>query len=563
MVQRSAVKKAGNDRLAHVKNDLNAQVLIIGGGINGIATFRDLALQGIKVLLVERNDYCSGASAASSHMVHGGVRYLENGEFRLVKESLQERNRLLASAPHYVKPLMTTIPMFSIFSGLFSAPLRLLTHKQGKPSERGAFLIKAGLIMYDTFGRNGGRMPRHSFLGGRKSHQLLPALNKDVKFTATYYDAAMESPERLALDVLKDGLRAGKHARAANYVAAVGQKDGKVILRDSITGEEFQVKADVIVNTTGPWTDLTNEDLGISTKYMGGTKGSHIVLDNDELFKACDNREIFFENRDGRIVLMYPLLGKVLVGTTDIPHDMSQPAVCTEEEVEYFFDLVKYVFPNIKISKKQIVFRFSGVRPLPATDDLLPGFVSRDYRIVRTSNEGETPWLSLVGGKWTTFRALGEHLSSEVLEILGASRKVSTESMTIGGGAGFPMDQAGQDKWAKDHAKGVSVARAKQLLNRYGTSAAEVIAYIAQTEDQLLKHCADYSEAEIRFLVETEEIVHLADLVHRRTSLSFIGALNENLLSELADIVGKQLGWTAAQKKAETQSITLEIGSGK
>ncbi|MEI6591550.1 MAG: FAD-dependent oxidoreductase, partial [Actinomycetes bacterium] len=131
-----------------MSGDPKAQVLIIGGGINGIATFRDLALQGVNVILVERNDYCSGASAASSHMIHGGVRYLENGEFRLVKESLQERNRLLASAPHYVKPLLTTIPIFSIFSGLLSAPVRLLTHTQGKPKERGAFLIKVGLVLY-------------------------------------------------------------------------------------------------------------------------------------------------------------------------------------------------------------------------------------------------------------------------------------------------------------------------------------------------------------------------------------------------------------------------------
>jgi glycerol-3-phosphate dehydrogenase len=538
--------------------------LIIGGGINGIATFRDLALQGVNVILVERNDYCSGASAASSHMIHGGVRYLENGEFRLVKESLQERNRLLASAPHYVKPLLTTIPIFSIFSGLLSAPVRLLTHTQGKPKERGAFLIKVGLVLYDTFGRNGGRMPRHSFLAAKRSHRLLPALNKNVKFTANYYDAAMESPERLALDVLKDALKVGPNARAANYLAAVGLRDGKVLLRDTLSGEEFSVAADVIVNTTGPWTDLTNNELGIETSYMGGTKGSHIVVDNPELFKACDNREIFFENQDGRIVLMYPLLGRVLVGTTDLPHDMREPAICTEEEVDYFFDLVKYVFPDIEITKQQIVFTFSGVRPLPATDDLLPGFVSRDYRIVRTSDQNSTPWLSLVGGKWTTFRALGEHLSSEVLELLGASRKVSTESLPIGGGAGFPESDAGHDSWARANRGSVSVERAKQLLNRYGTLASEVIAYIgAAGNDQPLRFCPDYSVAEIGFIVDHESVVHLSDLVHRRTSLAFVGGLSDDTLSELANIIGRHLNWGPAQTKSEVESIYQEIGVAK
>jgi len=431
-----------SSRLNALRENPKAQVLIIGGGINGLATFRDLAYQGIDVVLVEKNDYCSGASAASSHMIHGGVRYLENGEIRLVKESLEERNRLLKAAPHYVKPLKTTMPIFSIFSGLISAPIRLFTHSSGKPKERGAILIKVGLLLYDTFGRNGGTMPRHRFLGKKKSMAEMPSLNKDVKFTATYYDAAMDNPERLALDVLFDGLSAGSNARAFNYLAASGHKDGKTVLKDQLTGEEISFTADVIVNTSGPWTDMTNQSLGFATGYMAGTKGSHIVLDNQELFDACDNREIFFENRDGRIVLMYPILGKVLVGTTDIPHDMKEPAVCTDEEVDYFFKLVAYVFPKIRIDKDQIVFKYSGVRPLAASGDINPGVISRDYRIVRTSAENEIPVLSLVGGKWTTFRALGEHLSSDVLKLLGKSRVQSTAKMSIGGGKDFPAGDA-------------------------------------------------------------------------------------------------------------------------
>ena len=136
-----------------------ADVLIIGGGINGLATFRDLAMQGVDVVVVDRSDFVSGASAASSHMIHGGIRYLENGEFRLVKESVTERNALIRIAPHYVKPLETTVPIFSTFSGILSAPLRFLTHKSGKPTERGAALIKTGLTIYDAFSRDGGSVP--------------------------------------------------------------------------------------------------------------------------------------------------------------------------------------------------------------------------------------------------------------------------------------------------------------------------------------------------------------------------------------------------------------------
>ena len=147
---------AERPEVTRVREAGRTTVLVIGGGINGISTFRDLALQGVDVVLVESGDFASGASSASSHMIHGGIRYLENGEFRLVKESVTERNGLLKIAPHYVKPLETTIPIYSTFSGILSAPLRFLTHKSGKPQERGAFLIKVGLTIYDTFSRDGG-----------------------------------------------------------------------------------------------------------------------------------------------------------------------------------------------------------------------------------------------------------------------------------------------------------------------------------------------------------------------------------------------------------------------
>ncbi|HSU69807.1 MAG TPA: FAD-dependent oxidoreductase, partial [Micrococcaceae bacterium] len=176
--------------VTQLRNRPHAQVLIIGGGINGVGTFRDLALQGIDVALVERGDYCQGASGASSHMIHGGIRYLENGEFRLVRESVRERNGLLKIAPHYVKPLQTTIPIFSTFSGVFAAPLRFLTHKQGKPKERGAFLIKLGLSLYDSFSRDGGTVPRHRFVGRKRALAEQPQLNPGIKYAATYFDAS-------------------------------------------------------------------------------------------------------------------------------------------------------------------------------------------------------------------------------------------------------------------------------------------------------------------------------------------------------------------------------------
>ena len=285
-----------------------ADVLIIGGGINGVAAFRDLALQGVDVVLIEKNDFISGASAASSHMIHGGVRYLENGEFRLVHEAVRERNDLLSTAPHFVKPLQTTIPIHSAFSGLFSAPLRMLTHRSGKPKERGALLIKVGLILYDSFSRDGGKVPRHEFHGRQHSRRLLPDLHSGVKYTATYWDAAIRDPERLGQDLIRDGRQAGgSNARAVNYTSAVALSGTDVVLEDGPTGRRIPFTAKVVINAAGPWVDLVNGALGRSTRLMAGTKGSHIVLEHPELLAATGGRELFFENSDGRIVLIHPL----------------------------------------------------------------------------------------------------------------------------------------------------------------------------------------------------------------------------------------------------------------
>jgi glycerol-3-phosphate dehydrogenase len=534
-----------------------ADVLVLGAGINGIATFRELALQGVNVALVERGDYVSGASSASSHMIHGGVRYLENGEFRLVKEAVQERNRLLKNAPHYVRPLETTIPIFKTFSGVLSAPLRFLTHKQRTTVERGALLIKVGLVIYDSFSRDGGSVPRHRFHGRKKSLAAMPELNPDLKYTATYYDASMHNPERLALDVLLDGAAAG--GRAANYVEVVGMSGSEVRLRDVASGHEWGMSAKVIVNTTGPWTDLTNEELGTPTRFMGGTKGSHIVLDHPELFEATKGRELFFENDDGRIVLIYPLKGRVMVGTTDIDADPREPVVCTEEEVDYFFGLVHHVLPQIELDRSQIVYRFSGIRPLPRHDDETPGFVSRDYRIEPAELPGGSLLLSLVGGKWTTFRALGEHMANLMLTRLGAVHSVSTETLAIGGGAGFPRTRDERRAWVDAHAEKVGAERAEQLLERYGTTAARIIESLGAT-DAPLANLAGYSTDEIRYLVREEQAVHLVDLLLRRTSLAFVGALSSPLLTELATLAGELLGWTPARLGEEIASATTELG---
>ncbi len=572
-----------------------ADVLVIGGGINGIAIFRDLAMQGVDVALVERGDFASGASAASSHMIHGGIRYLENGEFRLVHEAVTERNALLRTAPHYVRPLRTTIPIFSTFRGVLGAPLRFLRHGSRRPSERGAVLIKIGLVIYDSFSRGGGSVPRHTFHGRRRTRREIPELNREVKYTATYWDASLHDPERLALDVLDDAIAAGNAGRAAgsaggerrhatsgaaadtspdgtsvdrddrspstarawNYVEAAGVQDGTVVLIDRESGDRVPFTAAVVVNASGPWTDLTNDSLGQPTAYMGGTKGSHIVLDHPRLLEAVAGRELFFEHRDGRIVLIYPLKGRVLVGTTDLEHDMRDPARCTEEEVDYFFDLIGHVFPDIPVGREDIVYRFAGVRPLPGHGDLAPGFVSRDFRVeslplIADDGAQRATLISLVGGKWTTFRAVAESVTNRVLEALAVPRTTSTRGVTIGGGRGYPTTERRRQAWIRAHAHGIDHIRVGRLLERYGTKAAAVIASIARDEaDAPLPSLPAYSSAELRHLAVAERVVHLEDLVLRRTSMAFLGEASESAVRDVALAVAGSLRWDAERVEAE------------
>src|SRR5919106_1046348 len=328
--------------LSSLKENPNVSVLIIGGGINGIGTFRDLALNDVDVLLVERGDFSSGASSASSHMAHGGIRYLENGEFRLVREAIQERNRLLQNAPHIVKPLPTTIPIFKHFSGLLNAPLKFLGLLD-KPSERGSLVIKIGLMLYDAYSRaQGGKgtqsaqrvVPKHQFLSREKSLAKWKHLNPEIASTATYYDGAILRPERLAIELVLDAEASNPNAHALNYMTMVGGSEDTIILRDELTDESYDVRPKLVINAAGSWIDFANRKLGLSTRFIGGTKGSHIILKHDELRKAIGDHEFYFENKDGRLVLIYPLFDRVLVGTTDIPLENPDEARCTDEEAD-------------------------------------------------------------------------------------------------------------------------------------------------------------------------------------------------------------------------------------
>lgn len=533
-------------------------VLIIGGGVNGIGTFRDLALNGVDVLLVERGDFGSGTSAASSHMLHGGLRYLENGEFRLVNEALHERDRLLRNAPHYAKPLRTTIPVFRWFSGLLNAPLKFAGLLDG-PSERGALAVKLGLTFYDFLVRGGRLMPRHEFRLRASALREYPQLNPAIVCAASYYDAWMPCPERICLEMALDAEASNENSHALNYVSAAAGAGDAVVLRDELTGETWRVKPKVVVNAAGPWIDLVNDGLGSGDRrFIGGTKGSHLVLDHPALLDATRGGEFYFENEDGRLVLILPFFDRVMIGTTDIRIDNPDEAVTTDAEIDYLLAMVGKVFPAITVERSHIVFTFSGVRPLPYSEARElgnAGQISRDHSIRTIAPDGERryPIHSLIGGKWTTFRAFAEQCSDLVMSELGISRRQSTANLPIGGGRDYPGAEEARAEQLREleAASGLPLVRLRQLFERYGAGARTVVCYMGRGNDGPLTGHSGYSRREVEFILREEKVRRLDDLLLRRSLMAMLGELTGELLHELAAIAAETLGWSAERQALE------------
>jgi glycerol-3-phosphate dehydrogenase len=353
-----------------------------------------------------------------------------------------------------------------------------------------------------------GKTGQYRVIPLRVALKKFPQLNPAIRYAATYYDGIFLSPERLALALLLDAEKEGVHARSLNYVSILGLNENEVLLKDEVTGHTVSITPKLIVNATGPWIDWTNQTLGLETHYIGPTKGSHLVLDNPELREAIGDHEFFFENNDGRIVLIFPLFDKVMIGTSDLSIDDPDCACCTEEEVDYFIDMIGRVFPAIQVKRDQIVFRFSGVRPLAHSNAKNAGQITRDHHI-QEDKLGNIPVFSLIGGKWTSFRAFSEQVTDRVLAFFYFSRKGDTRTLSIG--------------TTKD-------------------------ATLIRTEPF-------YTDQEIKEMALREKIIHLDDLLLRRTLLAYLGKLNHPLVENFANSLGQALGWDDSRRKAEVERI--------
>jgi len=467
-----------------------------------------------------------------------------------------ERDRLLKNASHYVFPLRTTVPVENFGGGMVNATRRFL-RLSDKPARRGALLIKTGLSLYDLYTRQYGSMPKHQVRSEAATRDRWPGFAPWVKYSASYYDAWISAPERLGLELVEDAERACSDALALNYMQLISSDGESVTLKDTLSGEQFRLQPHVLVNAGGAWIDQLNQ----RQKLIGGTKGSHLILDHPELLRMLDGEMVYFENQEGRVCILYPWGGKVLAGSTDIRVDDPDNVVCEAAEKAYILESLRFVFPEVVVPESAVVYTFCGVRPLPASDAKLSGQISRNHSLVMLPPDPTRAWstLCLVGGKWTTFRRFGEEAADRVLRLLGEKRHVSTTDLAIGGGRDFPAPAA-QPAWiaqlAQQHA--LPLPRVTQLVKRYGSRPLPLLSLL-RDDDRPLHHHADYSATELRYLTEHEQVCQLEDLLVRRTSLAIGGELTPPLIQEISLLMAQTLGWSERQRVQQLQRCCASL----
>ncbi|MGC4024245.1 MAG: glycerol-3-phosphate dehydrogenase/oxidase [Mesorhizobium sp.] len=551
------------EALSALENGGGGEVLIVGGGINGVGVLRDLAAQGIPATLVEMGDFCSGTSSAPSRLIHGGLRYLEQGEFKLVKESVEERDRLLMNAPHQVRPIRVWVPALSWFGGTFQAALRFFKLMKD-PGPKGALILKLGLTFFDGFSWRFRSMPRHRLIGRGAAHDKISGLADNVKLVAEYYDARIDSPERLTMEIVGDAEEACPGALGLPYVSLAGVDGNTAILTDQVSGRTIRKDFRLIINCAGAWVDRVNAQLGISEQLVGGTRGSHLILDRPDIAKMIEDVMLYFETEDHRACLIYRMNdGQVLLGTTDLRTDNPDERETTEPEIDYLFSVMKSVLPRSNPRKDEISYAYSGVRPLPRQTGGAAGSISRDhtFRMFQPAAGRTVPVLALIGGKWTTYRACAEQLVDLALPTLDQTRSAENDRFANWWRQGFSQDSVALAELEKKVAAAgrVPPARAKTLVRRYGTTALRMAPELGQ--DKPLDGASSYSMQEMAWIAGHERVTHLGDLILRRTLMGFEGVANENSIRSVCKAVAPVLGWSDADCRKEIdQTLTILHG---
>lgn len=516
-------------------------VLIIGGGVNGVAVQRELSLNGVSSLLIDNGDFCKGATGASSRMAHGGLRYLENREFKLVAESARERNLLLKYAPHFTRPLEIVVPLSGYIHGISGSVLRFLGFKTVN-GPLSAASLKGALFLYEFLGRIEKLLPDHRTQLLRRGFPK--AIAARYKAVISYFDARIRNPEALVLEMIADAMQAHEGAVCLNHVDWRYDADGGVVVSDPITGQTATVKPRLIANASGAWVDVVNGLLGKKTQYIRPVKGAHVLLRHNELHQRMAGRAFYFDDGTGRMVICYPLEKTILLGTTEIQVSSADDHSIAPSEVSYLLSALSDLFDDISITNEHVVALTTGIRPLQAGGSGSANQANRDHRIAFDELNDNTLLLSLVGGKWTTFRAFGEQAASLILDQLHVRRTVTTRERIYPGSVGLVAGDNAVDKLEAAIAEtfGLSRKRAGDLVARYGALANVVADFCSLETDEFLKTVPDYSGRELRWLIEYRAALFLDDVLLRRTQLVLEGRCSRAVVEEIGHLLANIRG---------------------
>ncbi|TVQ64784.1 MAG: glycerol-3-phosphate dehydrogenase [Spirulina sp. DLM2.Bin59] len=512
-------------------------VVIIGGGINGAGAARDAAMRGLKTVLVERGDFASGTSSWSTRLVHGGLRYLEYFELPLVRESLREREVLLQTAPHLVKPLLLTVPIY-------------------RERSRPYWKIQAGMCLYDLLSYDKS-VPKHRMLPKTECQQLFRSLDQEnLLGAAQYYDAQAAYAERLCLENIFAAQTAG--ATVCNYMAVTDlavadQRIAALTCVDQRTGETYTLKTHertMVINTAGPWVDrvlgLTPQGVR-SPRKIGGTKGSHIVV---EPFPGAPETALYVEAKtDGRPFFIVPWLGQVLIGTTDIRFEGElDPLKADDGEVDYLLTETNLIIPTANLTRGNVTFTYAGVRPLPYQTGKNPGALTRKHILFDHQKEGIHNLISLIGGKLTTYRHVGEELVDKIYRKRGEVAPPCPTLTTPLPGCILPTDlriQARID--AKENR--VSPETIHHLFTLYGSQAEQVLALVDEDPALAAPITAKLPDiqAQIVYAIRQEMAVTFEDILRRRTTIALQDGYGLTALGVLAQVAQDYCGWSGEE----------------
>ena len=503
-------------------------VAIVGAGVNGAAIARDAALRGLSVVVVEKDDVCCGTSAWSSRLIHGGLRYLEHGELRLVHESLHDRGRLLEIAPHLVAPIPFVVPLYP--------------HNH-KP----AWMFRAGMVLFDALSIRKS-VPRHRRLSRKAVAVELPSLNREgFSGALRYYDGQVVFAERLVLETLLSAVDAGAVALTYTKVTKVVTEGGRatgVAVRDRRTGEERTVRASVVVNAAGPWVDEVSAGLSLP-RFIGGTKGTHLVVDP---FPGAPDVTVYYEARsDNRPILVIPWNGRYLIGTTDDRFDGDLDTTAgTEAEIDYLLEETNFLLPRARLTRESILYTYAGVRPLPYRPGAKPGSIPRSHLIL--THDEVADLVTVVGGKLTPHLSLGREVVDKVAGLLGRTLPASTaDRVPLPGAPAIGTDWVTEAARLRDELPWPDEV-VERLLAVYGTRCRELVALCARDPELgrvLGTGRSALVAAEVVVAVEQEGARHLIDILHRRTMIGLEPGWGREIHREVAELAAPLLGWSA------------------